>query len=88
MSLPEVVKYRPLEDDLQDQKSWLQEKEQLLEQTQQEKLKANPEVLIDSMVEELDTKLIRVSESLKDTDNRNVVLRKKGRETTLAFAHD
>lgn len=40
------------------------------------------------MVEELDTKLIRVSESLKDTDNRNVVLRKKGRETTLAFAHD
>ena len=78
LSVPEVVKYRSLEDDLQDQKSWRQEKELLLEQTQQEKLKANPDVLINSMIEELDTKLIRVSESLKDTDNRNVVLRQKG----------
>jgi hypothetical protein len=78
LTLPEVTKYRPLEDDLQDQESWLQEKELLLEQTQQEKLTAEPNILIVKMTEELDTKLIRVSESLKDTDNRNVVLRQKG----------
>lgn len=78
LTLPEVTKYRLLEDGLQDQESWLQEKELLLEQAQQEKLTAEPNILIDKMTEELDTKLIRVSESLKDTDNRNVVLRQKG----------
>lgn len=77
LTLPEVIKYRPLEDDLQDQESWLKDKKLLLEQTQQEKLTAKPGDLIDSMSEELSAKLIQVSESLKDTDNRNVVLRQK-----------
>lgn len=78
LMLPEVIKYRALDDDLLDKATWKKNRLELLAQTQQPKLSAEPKELIGRMAQELDTRLQEVSHYLEQTDNRDVILRSKG----------
>lgn len=75
LMLPEIIKYRPLEADLVNQKRWKEDKDQLLNQIQEEKLKEEPTQLIEGMAMKLDNRLQDVSEYLEQKDNRNVIFK-------------
>jgi len=75
LMLPEIIKYRSLEADLVNQKRWEEDKDQLLNQIQEEKLKEEPTQLIEGMVMELDNRLQDVSDYLEQKDNCNVIFK-------------
>jgi len=77
LMLPDVVKYRALDADLDNPIIWRQEKETLLQVTQQPKLSDDPKRLIPVMATELSLRLHEVSHYLEKTDNRDVILRPK-----------
>ncbi len=76
--MPDVIKYRALDEDLVKTQRWKQEKQSLLESTAQTKLMANPASLVPNMATELDMRLHEVSYYLEKTDNRDVILKHKG----------
>ena len=75
LTLPDIVKYRPLDADLISRERWREEKGKLLEKTQLPKLTAEPNKLIKQMAMDLEIRLYEVSEYLEQDDNRNIVLR-------------
>jgi len=76
--MPDVIKYRDLDEDLVKIQRWKQEKQNLLESTAQTKLMANPASLVPNMAIELDMRLHEVNHYLEKTDNRDVILKHKG----------
>lgn len=74
LTLPEIIKYRALDDDLVNIKRWRRDKKQLIEQSQLPKLKEKPERIIEEMALELDNRLHAVSDYLEQADNRNIIL--------------
>ncbi len=75
LTLPDVIKYRALDADLVGRERWLEEKNQLLKQSQLSKLMAEPHRSIKQMALELDNRLHAVSDYLEQVDNRNIILR-------------
>eukprot|EP01086_Lenisia_limosa_P011649 TRINITY_DN379_c0_g1_i10.p1 TRINITY_DN379_c0_g1~~TRINITY_DN379_c0_g1_i10.p1 ORF type:complete len:1007 (-),score=93.96 TRINITY_DN379_c0_g1_i10:801-3821(-) len=78
LMLPEVIRYRALEDDLVKPQTWKNQKQVLVEGTQQPKISKDPTRLIPRMADELTLRLHEVSEYLERSDNRDVILRPKG----------
>jgi hypothetical protein len=64
LTLPDIIKYRALEDDLASQHIWGEEKTQLLQQTQKPKLTTEPKQLITLMAADLNNRLHEVSDYL------------------------
>jgi len=75
LTLPDIVKYRPLDADLISSERWREKKDKLLEQTGLPKLSTEPEKLIKQMAMDLEIRLYEVSEYLEQDDNRNIILR-------------
>ncbi len=75
LTLPNIIKYRALEDDLVIRERWLKEKDMLLKRTKLSKLTSDPDNLISQMAKGLETRLQEVSNYLEQDDNRNIILR-------------
>lgn len=77
LTLPNVTKYRSLDDDLVSRKRWHDEKNELLDKSQLQKLSDEPQQIITEMNSNLHRRLRQVSEYLEQTDNTNIILRNK-----------
>lgn len=77
--LTDVIKYRSLDADLVAKGTWKVEQKQLLENTQQPKLLANPKHYIPEIVDELHVRMQAVGNYLNQSDNKGVILRQKGK---------
>ncbi|MFK7975221.1 MAG: Tn3 family transposase [Halioglobus sp.] len=75
LTLPEIAKYRALEDDFVEKLRWKRDKKLLIEQSQLPKIAADPVLLIHDMEQGLDSRLRAVNDYLDKADNRNVVLK-------------
>jgi TnpA family transposase len=75
LTLPDVAKYRSLEDDLVEKSRWQRDKDTLLDSSQLPKLMAHSDELVQNMMRQLNSRLEEVSTYLEDSDNRNVILR-------------
>ncbi|ABM20967.1 MULTISPECIES: Tn3 family transposase [Gammaproteobacteria] len=76
--LPEVIRYRALDDDLVKPQTWKNQKQALVEGTKQPKITEDPKQLIPRMADRLTTRLYEVSDYLERVDNRDIILRPKG----------
>lgn len=77
LTLPEVIRYRALEDDLVKPEIWKNQKGSLVEGTQQPNISEDPKRLIPRMADELTLRLHEVSHYLERSDTRDVILRPK-----------
>lgn len=80
LHIPNVTKYRALQDDLVSDKRW-KNKTKLIRQSLLPRLKEKPEKLIELLTGELDNKIQQVSRRIESGDNRNVVLRNRTGKT-------
>ena len=70
LTLPEVIRYRALEDDLVKPEIWKNQKGSLVEGTQQPNISEDPKRLIPRMADELTLRLHEVSHYLERSDTR------------------
>ncbi|MDF1655953.1 MAG: Tn3 family transposase, partial [Coxiellaceae bacterium] len=75
LTLPNVTKYRSLDDDLVSHERWRNEKNDLLDKSQLQKLTGEPQQIITDMSSNLTARLQNVSAYLEQADNSNIILR-------------
>lgn len=78
--LPTVIKFRSLQDDLVNNERW-KIKNKLIQQSMLPRLMEKPRRLVESLSCDLNNKLERVSQRIKDGDNQNVILRNRTGKT-------
>jgi TnpA family transposase len=75
LTLPNVTKYRSLDADLVSHERWREEKNELLDKSQLQKLTGEPQKIITDMSSSLTARLQHVSAYLEQADNSNIILR-------------
>jgi len=75
LTLPNVMKYRSLDADLVSHERWRDEKNDLLDKSQLQKLRGEPQQIITDMNSNLTARLQNVSAYLEQADNSNIILR-------------
>ncbi len=75
LTLPNVTKYRSLDADLVSHERWRDEKNDLLDKSQLQKLTGEPQQIITDMNSNLTARLQHVSAYLEQADNSNIILR-------------
>ena len=75
LTLPNVIKYRSLDADLVSCERWCEEKNNLLDKSQLQKLSGEPQQIITEMNSSLTARLQHVSSYLEQADNSNIILR-------------
>ena len=78
--LPTVIKFRSLQDDLVNNERW-KSKNKLIQQSMLPRLMEKPSRLIESLSNDLNNELARVSQRIEDGDNQNVILRNRTGKT-------
>lgn len=75
LTLPNVTKYRSLDADLISHERWRDEKIELLDKSQLQKLSGKPQQIITDMSSNLTARLQHVSTYLEQVDSSNIILR-------------